>query len=62
MRETITHAVSALLAAAAFWWRLSSPQKLWTPERALFLAAAALSAAWNACVAMIIVATNSRPL
>lgn len=47
MREQVTHAVSALLAGAAFYWRLESPQKRWTPERALFLAAAAIAAAWN---------------
>lgn len=47
MREQITHAVSALLAAAALYWRLESPQKLWTFERALFLAAAAVSVVWN---------------
>jgi hypothetical protein len=47
MREQITHAVSALLAAAAFYWRVESPQKRWTPERALFLVAAAISALWN---------------
>jgi hypothetical protein len=48
MREHITHGVSALLAAAAFYWRFESPQKLWTVERALFLFASAVAALWNA--------------
>lgn len=47
MREQITHAVSALLAAAAFYWRLESPQKRWTFERAAFLAASAAATVWN---------------
>jgi hypothetical protein len=47
MREQITHAASAFLAAAAFLWRLESPQKRWTPERALFLSASAIAALWN---------------
>lgn len=47
MWEQINHAVSAFLAAAAFYWRLESPQKLWTLERALFLAASAIAALWN---------------
>lgn len=52
MREAITHGVSALLAVAAFTWRVTSPQKRWTPERALFLAAATISALWNAVAAV----------
>lgn len=47
MREQVTHAVSALLAGAAFLWRLESPQKRWTIERALFLAASAIATLWN---------------
>lgn len=50
MREQVTHAVSALLAAAAFYWRIESPQKRWTPERALFLLSAAIAALWNVYV------------
>lgn len=53
MRETITHAVSAFLAAAAFYWRWESPQKLWTLERALVLSAAAISALWNVYAALL---------
>jgi hypothetical protein len=47
MQEQITHAVSAFLAGAAFYWRLESPQKRWTVERALFLTASATSMLWN---------------
>jgi hypothetical protein len=52
MREQATHAVSALLAAAAFYWRLESPQKRWTIERGLFLAASAIAALWNVYAAL----------
>lgn len=53
MREQITHAVSAALSGAAFLWRLESPQKLWTIERGLFLAASAISAVWNVGVLLL---------
>lgn len=51
MKELVTHLVAAFLAVAAFWWRVSSPQKLWTPERATFLLASAVAALWNLYVA-----------
>lgn len=46
-RETITHLASAIVAAVGFWWRWSSPKKLWTVERWAVLAGTAFATLWN---------------
>lgn len=46
-REAVTHFASAVVAAVAFWWRWSSPKKLWTPERWGVLAGTAFATVWN---------------